>query len=84
VPLLEPTCGKEVRGALAELVHVFHPTVHQTVTVGVAARLRAAVTQGLLIFEKTLALLPAEGAHLSRAVGGRCRHLKAKGTGHVA
>jgi hypothetical protein len=63
---------------------MFHATAHQAVAVGVAASLSAAVAQGLLVLEQTLALLPAEGAHLPRAVGGRGGHLKAKDTGHVA
>jgi hypothetical protein len=62
---------------------VFHATAHQTIAVGVAASLRTAVPQRLLVLKETLALLPAEGAHLPRAVGGRGRHLKAEGTGLV-
>jgi hypothetical protein len=83
VPHLGPTCGIEVRRTLAQLVHVLHATAHQTVAVGVAADIGAAVPRGLLVLEQALPLFLAEGTHLPCAVRGGRRHLQAKATGHV-
>jgi hypothetical protein len=70
-----PTCGVEVRSALAQLVHVLQAALHQAVAVRVPAAIVVRDLQDLLVIEQTLALLFAQGAYLGCAVRGGCWYL---------